>query len=229
MLQLWKSSQTSWFFTKWLTIVGIRRQLRSVRLDNTCPGVATFGITLQDALHLREINTALKNATPSAEAYLSVIWANGEPDIDLLTQTRSWGEALHARMAACAGSDSDSLNQHKQLLAGLFKEGLSTFAIGTPIGNRLNRFRETITVFDETFNTLNVELCLKGKPLDEAPDHLSAVAAALTKFIQTSTRLRVINTTLTIAAPTAKACLGALWKNGEPSADALAKARSWGE
>ncbi|MSR64484.1 MAG: DUF4011 domain-containing protein [Verrucomicrobiae bacterium] len=227
--QHWKSAQASWFLTKWLRIVGIRRQLRTARLDNTRPDVATFAAILQDALRLRAINTALTSATRSAETYLGHVWVKGEPDADLLTQTRAWGEGLHAHMADCAGNDLNWLNQLKQLLAGLFNNGTSAFALGTPIGNRLSRYRETITAFDEAFNVLNAEICLKCNSLDDAADHLTAVATALTNFLQSGMRLRAINSNLTTSAPTAQACLGVLWNQGEPSADALTKARAWGE
>lgn len=227
--QRWKSAQTSWFLIKWLRTLGIRRHLRSTRLDNARPDVATFTAVLQDALRLRVINAALTNATPVAESYLGLVWAKGEPDTDSLVQTRAWGEALHAHMTACAGNDLDWLEQLKQLLVGLFNEGTPTFAVGTPIGNRLNRYRETITAFDEAFNSLDAEICLKRKPLDDATDHLTAVAAALNNFLQTGMRLRTINSSLTTSAPTAQACLGVIWNKGEPSVDAIAKARAWGE
>ena len=227
--QRWKTAQNSWFLIKWLRTLGVRRHLRAVRLDSVRPDVATFTAILQDALRLRAINAALTSASPIAESYLGLVWAKGEPDTDSLVQTRAWGEALHAHMTACAGDDFDWLEQLKQLLVGLFNDGPSTFAVGTPIGNRFNHYRETITAFDEAFNSLDAEICLKRKPLDDATDHLAAVATALDTFVQVSTRLRTINSSLTTSAPTAQACLGVLWNKGEPLADALANARAWGE
>ena len=227
--QRWKSAQTSWFLIKWLLTLGVRRQLRTARLDNTSPDATTFTAVLQDALRLRAINAALTSATPLAESYLGLVWAKGEPDADSLVQTRAWGEALHAHMAACAGDNLDWLEQLKQLLVGLFNDGPSTFAASTPIGNRLNRYRETITAFDEAFNSLDAEICLKRKPIDDATDHLTAVATALDNFLQTGMRLRIINNSLTNSAPTAQACLGVIWNKGEPSMKALLKAHAWGE
>jgi very-short-patch-repair endonuclease len=51
----------------------------------------------------------------------------------------------------------------------------------------------------------------------------------LGSILSDAQRLRAINTQLGAAAPTAQACLGVLWAKGEPSADALVRAREWGE
>jgi very-short-patch-repair endonuclease len=227
--QRWESAQTAWFLAKWLRIGGVRRQLRTARPDNARPDVASLAAILKAALRLRTINASLASATPDAEAYLGLIWARGEPDGEALAIVRAWGEALHASMAACAGNDLDWLGQLRQLLAGLFNAGPTAYAPGTPVGDRLSRYRDMISRFDEAFTALSAEICLKRGPLDDAPDHLSAVAGVLISFLQNATRLRAINSSLTSAAPTAQACLGVIWNKGEPSVKTLAETHAWGK
>ncbi len=53
--------------------------------------------------------------------------------------------------------------------------------------------------------------------------------ATLGSTLSAAQRLRAINGQFAAAAPTAQACLGALWLKGEPSADSLTRARAWGE
>ncbi|MDB6066700.1 MAG: hypothetical protein JWR26_2908 [Pedosphaera sp.] len=224
-----EKAHVSWFLFKWIGTEDIRRQLRATRLDNTRPDVATISTVLQAGLRLRAIDTTFANATPIAETYLGLFWAKGEPNVETLIQIRAWGKDLHANMAACAGDDLEWLKQFRELLAGVFTEGPTAFTPGTPIGNRLNRYRDTITAFDEAFNILNAEICLKRHPLDDANDHLEAVGTVLKNFLQSAMRILRINSNLAASAPTAQACLGVLWNKGEPAADALSKASIWGE
>ena len=225
----WESAQTAWFLTKWLRIGGVRRQLRTTRPDNARPDVASLGAILKAALRLRTINASLASATPEAEAYLGLIWAGGEPDDEALAIVRAWGETLHASMAACAGNDLDWLAQLRQLLADLFRNGPAAYALGTPVGDRLSRYRDVITRFDDAFNALSAEICLKRGPLDDAPNHLSAVAGVLSSFLQDAMRLRKINSSLSSAAPVAQGCLGVIWNKGEPSVQTLLKTHAWGK
>jgi hypothetical protein len=226
--QRWESAQAAWFLAKWLRIGGVRRQLRTARPDNARPDVASLAAVLKAALRLRTINASLASSTPDAEAYLGLIWAGAEPDGESLAIVRSWGEALHASMATCAGNDLEWLGQLRQLLAGLFNDGPAAYAPGTPVGDRLSRYRDTITGFDNAFAALSTEICLKRGPLDDASDHLSAVTGVLSSFLQNAMRLRAINSNLTSAAPTAQACLGVIWNNGEPSVETLVETQAWG-
>jgi hypothetical protein len=156
--QRWESAQTAWFLARWLRIGGVRRQLRTSRPDNARPDVASLAAVLKAALRLRAINALLASSAPVAEAYLGRIWAGGEPDGEALAIVRGWGEALHASMAACAGNDLDWLGQLRQLLAGLFNDGPTAYARGTPVGDRLSRYRDTITSFDDAFNAVSAEI-----------------------------------------------------------------------
>ncbi|MEO6994613.1 MAG: DUF4011 domain-containing protein [Lacunisphaera sp.] len=71
----------------------------------------------------------------------------------------------------------------------------------------------------------NVRRQLRSVRTDSARPEVGELATVLNAAI----RLRAINAQLVAAAPTAQACLGVLWAKGEPSADALIKARAWGE
>jgi len=224
----WESAQTAWFLAKWLRRAGVRKQLRTVRPDRVVPDIDHLPIILKSALRLRAIKASFTNATPTAKGYLGQMWADGEADADSLTQVRAWGETLHTRMAACAGNDEHCLKQLRQALGSLFKDGPTGYASGTSAGDRLNRYRDLITRFDEAFNALIADICLKRGAVDDAPDHLGAVAAAFSDFLKAATRLREINSNLSAATPTAQACLGVIWNNGEPAVEMLKQSREWG-
>ena len=115
------------------------------------------------------------------------------------------------------------------LIGKLFKHGPASYEVGTTIGNQLNRYREAITKFDAAYEPLLEAAALHRGPLDGAADHLFAVASTFSLFEQSARSLRAINSELAAAAAAAQNCLGVLWAKGEPSADAIAKARKWGE
>jgi very-short-patch-repair endonuclease len=171
----WTLAQSSWFLMKWLRIGSVRRMLRTTRPDQSRPEVAQLGENLDDALRLRTINTELAAAAPIALACLGAVWAKGEPDPEALAKARTWGEALHARMLACASDDLVWLGQLRQLLAALFAEGPSAFTAGTAIGLRLSCFREALVAFEATLERFAAEVKLRREVVDEAPDHLAAV------------------------------------------------------
>ncbi|MFH1496208.1 MAG: DUF4011 domain-containing protein [Verrucomicrobiota bacterium] len=227
--QKWLSAQSAWFLMKWLRIGAVRRQLRTVRPDNVKPDPTTLGNVLTAALRLRTVNAALVAATPQAEKLLGDVWGHSEPHPEMLDAVRSWGATLHDRLIACAPDGTDWQVQLRNLVGGLFRDGAATYAIGTTIGNRLARYRDSIGKFDEAFDAFATEAALARDSLDEAQDHLTAVKTALGQFLPAVQRLRAINAQLISAAPTAQACLGVMWAKGEPSSDSLAKARAWGE
>ena len=225
--QKWQAAQQAWFLPKWLRITSIRRQLRTVRPDQTRPDPAKLGEVLKAALRLRVINSELASAGSKAESLLGAVWSRGEPQLDHLILVRAWGAALHERMAALAGDDADWMPRLRGLIGKLFQHGPAGYEVGTSIGNQLNRYREAITQFDAAYEPLSEAAALQRGPLDGATDHLFAVASTFRQFEQSARRLRAINSELAVAA--AQDCLGVLWAQGEPSADALAKARNWGQ
>ena len=227
--QKWQAAQKTWFLPKWLKISSVRRQFQSARPDQTRPDATKLGEVVKAALRLRAINGELAAANSKAEALLGPVWSRGEPQLEHLVQVRAWGVALHERLAALAGDDMDWMSRLRELIASLFKQGPAAYEVGTPIGNRLNHYRDAITKYDAAYESVSTSAALHRGPLDEAADHLSAVASTFGLFQQRAARIRVINTELNVTAAVAQGCLGVLWANGEPSADTVAKARAWGQ
>jgi very-short-patch-repair endonuclease len=225
----WQSAQKTWFLPKWLKISSVRRQLQTAYSDRAKIDAAKMGEVLKAALRLRTINGELAAANPDAEALLGPVWGRGEPQLDHLVQVRTWGAELHERLATLADDDEDWMLHLRELIAGLLKQGPAAFEVGTTIGNRLSRYRDVITKFDAAYKQSLESAALHRGPLDEAADHLPAVASAFALFQKCALRLRVINGELNTASASAQACLGILWAKGEPSADAIEKARVWGQ
>ncbi|MGH8018946.1 MAG: DUF4011 domain-containing protein [Opitutaceae bacterium] len=170
-----QSARSSWFFARWLRNRRVRRELRAARPGSQAPEVASLEDDLEHARRLREINAAFAEAAPAAQACLGSVWAKGEPDADALVRVRAWGEALHARMLACAGDDLGWLRQLRQLIASLFNEGPEICAPGTAIGERLLRFRDALNAYNQALDALVAEVDLRRQFVDTAPDHLAAV------------------------------------------------------
>lgn len=135
---------------------------------------SALSLFLQTAPRLRAINSDLTSAAPSAEARLGLLWAEGEPSPEAIAQAHAWGEALHARLIACAGDDLVWLGQLRELLAGLFREGPPAYTAGTSIGSRWVRYCETQIRFNAALAALTVNIRLRREGLDSAADHLSA-------------------------------------------------------
>ena len=227
--QKWQAAQKAWFFPKWLGITSVRRQLQNTRPDRTRPDAAKMGEVIKAAARLRAINGELERASSKAAALLGPVWNRGEPLLDHLIQVRRWGASFHERLAALAGDDADWMSQLRKLIACLFKQGPAAYEIGTTIGNRLSHYREAITKFDAAYDPLSESAALHRGPLDNAPDHLSAVVLTIRVFQQCAPRLRSIDDQLNAAAVGAQDCLGVLWAQGEPSAEAIVKVRAWGQ
>ena len=143
--------------------------------DHLSVVASTFNVFQQFAQRLRIINNELNAAAAGAQDCLGIIWAQGEPTAEAIVKARTWGQSLHARMLACAGDDLVWLGQLRQLLAHLFGEGLSAYAAGTPIGNRLLHYREAQTQFNTAFDALVLEVRLRRENLDIATDYFLAV------------------------------------------------------
>jgi very-short-patch-repair endonuclease len=151
------------------------------QLDNAPDHLSAVGASLEVFIaftsRLRAINADLSAASATAQACLGVHWGKGEPSAGALVRTRRWGEALHARMVACAGDDLAWLGQLRQLLSTLFTEGPAAYAPGTGIGGRLTRYGETLTGFEQALDSLTSEVKLRRATLDAAADHFAAVGA----------------------------------------------------
>jgi len=224
-----QSAQNAWFLPKWLHLSAVRRQLRTARPDQSQPDTTKMGDVLKDALRLRTINGELSASSAMAESLLGPIWNQGEPKIEHLTQVREWGAALNTRMAALVAEDTDWLAHLRQLIGGLFKDGPASYESGTPTGNLLNRYRESMTKFDGACDALSKSAGLNRESLDGVADHLTAVDSVASMVLKDGMRLRILKTRWTSVDTVAQSCLGVLWAQGEPSVESVSKARDWGQ
>jgi very-short-patch-repair endonuclease len=158
-----------------LTSADIRRGPLEDAADHLSVLTSTVSVFQTHATRLRAINVELNVAAPIAQDCLGILWAKGEPNADMLTRARAWGEPLHARMLACAGDDMVWLGQLRQLLASLFAEGPAVYATNTIIGTRLIRYLDTQAEFNAAFNALVSEVRLRRESLDSASDYFTAI------------------------------------------------------
>lgn len=146
--------------------------------DDHLPAVAKMLETfLGNAPRLRELNSVLASVTPAAMGCLGVTWLNGEPDAEAIRKVQGWGEVLHRRILAVAGEDFGWLGTFRSLLSGLFSEGPAAYAPNTPIGERMNRFRDSWAAFNGTYERYANELRLRREALDQSSDCLAATLA----------------------------------------------------
>jgi very-short-patch-repair endonuclease len=228
--QNWEAGRNAWFLMRWLRVGYVRRQLRSARTDQTKPDIATLEQMITAARRLRTVNAELAAVDVEAEGLLGeLIWSGGEPSHTYLAAVRTWGAALHDQLILLTGDDADWQAVLRQLIAELFKGGPAKFGPDTAVGRRLARFRDGVAKVNAAYEPLALAASLDRNEFDNAADHLATVALALDTFVKSVPRLRTINSELTAAAPTALACLGVLWGNGEPSSEALAQANRWGQ
>lgn len=227
--QKWQLAQKAWFLPRSLHLSFVRKNLRTARPDQVKPDVTTMGDTLEASLRLRAVNAELDTADSNAHSLLGPSWNMGEPDAGLLARIRVWGETIHDRIHSVTGDDIAWRSHLQSLFSGIFQDGTASFAPGTVIGNRLITYRDTVSSFDQSRDSLVSAAVLDPTPLAEADDHFSAVGATLGQFLQNAPRLRAINAELSSAAITAHACLGVLWDKGEPESESMTKALEWGK
>ena len=227
--QRWKKAQSAWFLPKMMNTGSVRGNLRKALPNKVKPDELGMGDVVSSAIRLREINQELASIYSTAEALLGKCWKGGEPDSAQMARIRSWGETLHQRLGTVAGDNTAWLSSMQNLLVGYFQSGSAVFAAGRLDGDRLLAMRDAFKAFDAACESFTMAGALNRDPLEEAADHLPAVASMLQGFLQAAPRLREINAGFSAAAMTAQACLGVLWAKGDPDADAVSKARAWGE
>ena len=227
--QKWRKAQSAWFLPKMLNTGSVRGNLRKALPDKVKPDEPGMGDVVSSAIRLREINQELTSIYTTAEALLGKSWKGGEPDSAQMARIRSWGETLHQRLGKVAGNNTAWLSSMQNLLVRYFQLGPAVFAAGTSDGDRLIAMRDAFKAFDSTCESFTTAGALNRDPLEEAADHLPAVASMLKVFQEAAPRLRQINAGFSSATITAQACLGVLWAKGEPDAESISKARVWGE
>lgn len=225
----WQSASKAWFLPKWLGLSAVRKQLHQVRTDQLKPEDARVLEMLKAAIRLRIVNAELQAAAAKAEPLFGPIWKQGDPELDHLVLVRSWGATLHERLAVLAGTDAAWMEKLRTLMAEMFLLGPASYEAGTTVGTRLNRYRDAITQYDTSYEALIEAAGLRRGPMEEPADHLTAVISNVGLFQQSFTRLRRLNSELSASSTSARECLGTLWLNGEPKADALIRAREWGQ
>jgi very-short-patch-repair endonuclease len=132
---------------------------------------------LDAAPRLLEINTRFDSEGRTGESILGVSWNRGEPSTETIDRISSWGERLHSRILAFAGEDIGWLGGFRNLLSSLFTEGPAIYAPGTPIGDRMQRFRESLGKFISTLEQFSAETRLRDGYLNSATDYLTATRA----------------------------------------------------
>ena len=225
----WHAAQKSKPLPKWLLIVSIRRRLRMVSRNRLRPDVATLGDVLQNASRLRSVNEQIAAVGRRARALLGPTWNLGDPQLDQLCHVRDWGATLHKRLTVLAAKDAGWLSRLREIIANLFKQGAAAYSIGTPTGDRLGHYRDAITKFDAAHQLFSKAASMESSQPDDAAHYLSSIISALGLFQHGVPELRVINNEMKIAAVKTQDLLGELWAQGEPSAEAILRARSWGE
>lgn len=220
---------TAWFFPKILNIGWVRKQLRLALPDKVKPDPLLMGEIVSTALRLREINNILGSVTTTAIKLLGQSWRDGEPKGDELSIIRAWGERLHLRLDRLASKDHEWREAMRCLLSEWFLAGASWLKHGSEVGKLLELLRDAVSAYDAASRAFIESAVLEQKAFDDASDHLTQMKQALDTFLGSAPRLRKINADFSTAAPVAQACLGIIWERGEPKADAIRKARAWGE
>lgn len=180
--QKWQSSQNAWFLPKWLGGRAVQKELQSARTDGAKVQPSQMADFLNRAIRLRTLNQELATAQTTAEETLGVLWRNGVPSPEDLDAVRTWGEAFHSRLLACAGEDFEWLERLRQLFSALFREGPESFGPNTPIGGRFVNFLNAFAGFVTTFNEIGDELAVRREAVDRSGDHVAAVRTLIDRF-----------------------------------------------
>ena len=158
-----------------IATAGLRRGPMEEPADHLAAVASNTGLFQQSFARIRGLNSELSASGASARECLGTLWANGEPKAEELIRAREWGQKFHASLVACAGDDLAWLGQIRQLMANLFAEGPTVYAVGTAIGNRLASFGEVFSKFSQAMASYTESVRLRRVHLDHFEDYLSAV------------------------------------------------------
>jgi len=154
---------------------GLRRGPMEEPADHLAAVASNAGLFRQSFTRIRRLNSELSASITSARECLGTLWANGEPKAEELIRAREWGQKFHASLVACAGDDLAWLGQMRQLMATLFAEGPTVYAVGTAIGNRLAAYGEMFSKFSLALANYAEAVRLRRDLLDQSEDYLAAV------------------------------------------------------
>lgn len=147
---------------------------------------------------------SLLQPEPVGPAFATTPWAQLAPDLDLWIALIEERTLLRARLTAYDESD----------LTALELDSLQT------------RWQSAETAW-APFKWLR-QLGLRNRLRPARPDLTRPAADTFASTLRDALRLRQINRTLAEAAPSAQATLGPLWAKGQPTPEALHRAKAWG-
>jgi len=225
----WQSSKNAWFLPRLLGTGAVRRRLKSARADGKSPIAETVEPTLEKALRLRELNRSLAGDRDRATQLLGTSWRGGEPSVEELQRVRAWGVEFHRRLNLVTNADTAWGTALRQVIADLLKDGPNALAAGTVGGARLTSYRDAVAKLNALWPSFSSEARLRTDTLENAEDFAGTVLSTMRGILVDVPRLRKLNADLAAAAPMASSCLGESWRAGEPSSDALKRAKAWGD
>ena len=180
--QKWQISQTAWFLPKWIGQGGVRKELQSAMTNGAKVQPSQVVGLLSKALRLQKLNQELTDVHSTAEETLGTLWGNGVPSAEDIGTARTWGEAFHPRLLACAGDDLEWLERLRHLLSTLFREGPESYDSNTTVGARFVNFLNAFSGFVTNFNEISDELMVRREAADNAVDHVAAVQTMIERF-----------------------------------------------
>ncbi len=172
---LWQDTQQKWFLPKLMGSIKVQNALRTARIDRQKPPSDQVLSTLQLAGRLRGINAVMSAANPVGNSRLGALWNNGEPDSTQLERAKNWGESLFLDILALAGEDIVYLGKLREMLAGLFHEGVTSFASASPIGQRLMQFQGALSSYSDALDDFAKITLLDQTDIDSSKDYFNAV------------------------------------------------------
>ncbi len=226
--KLWRAANATWFLPKWLKTRRVRRELRPARLDGKAPLPKELTADLQAARRLQAIQEELRGASDLASAMLGPTWRKGEPDAGELAQVLAWGGELQERIERATAQQAEWAEQLRARIGQILTQGRSAL-LASSGSVPLAPYRAAFAAYNQAYEPTVDAAGLRRTVFDSAPDHLGGVRSSLTVFLGTAPRIRACNVNLASNQDAAQACLGALWKGGEPSAEMILDARAWGQ
>lgn len=227
--QKWERSQSTWFLPRIVNRSSVMRSLRSAHQPKTHSDASQLGVILGAALRLREVNRQLNEVADSARSMLAVSWREGEPDYLKLTEVLSWGGMFNERLRDLVGEDQGLEEKIRAVVSLSIQQGIESLRKGGAAGNKLAALIEMFSDFDSASLVFAAVAELEQSLLTDSVNYFNAVENSLATYNASAPRLRQINAEISARGSSLQNALGSLWNGGEPSAEDLRHALSWGE
>lgn len=225
----WQKVRASWLIPKLFGTAAIQKTLQATRPDGAKPEVTGIGSMLPAGRRIQEIQRALSADRAVAESLLGGSWQQGEPVPAMLVRIQEWGAQLERALLGTAGDTPAWQERIRELMAEWFRRGPAEFNEDAPSGRVCKEYADAVSSFSAALAPLVASAGFDSAPLGAAPDYTAAVEDRLRRLQEHVPRLREINAALAADTGTGAACLGSLWNDGEPDAQCLAAASTWGE